>query len=552
MASRRPVILMGILLAAMLGYAYRVYWYPLHGGGLIQQAPEAPPLPGRNAITGLTVRQIHGSVWKADFDYFYTGEPRWASLKLDLDLHTGTDGQASAELRETFIPPMQRGAHHVSVDINYPGMSGSTRALEVQMRKPPDMAVVARQRIDQSIDWPDWNGWQRDQQLVREPPAANLQRAVELIDEEDARALTEAKAILEQLIGKDPQYDAAYVELARVAMRTNWGPEGLHQAEALLDSALKIRPDSVNAKILLGYVYANQSRYAQAEALFTDAARSNPRNLWLWTNWGELKEAQGKPAEATAKYREAISHPMTHDTYDRARGRAYVHLLRLVQQGGDLDELERLYKRRVQEFGPGSCYSTDYARFLLQVRGDSDGAIDLTRRALNQECEDSPARRVLGMAEYVKWSQGTGPERLEALNQARIFLPAGPMALYMLATSDRTLPAARKLVESGEKIDQLDNEHMTALAHALQDSDAKAARRLLTLGAHADLPVSAQGIPAALIPVMQRNLEVIRALQKAGVDYSKISFQGMSAAAIAHRSGDAELERVLSAKGSLL
>ena len=265
-------------------------------------------------------------------------------------------------------------------------------------------------------------------------PEENFNRAVSLIDSEDQGQLGDAKQILERLIDRDPKFDAGYVQLARIAMKSNWGPEGLHQAETLLLSARQIRPESADAKILLGYVYTNQNRYPQAEALFAGAARSNTRNLWLWTNWGELLAAQGKYDEAIVKYREAISRPMTHDTYDRARSQAYTYLIAILEKRHDLDGMEALYKQRLAEFGPGSCYSADYARFMLQQRGDTQGAIDLARRALNKDCTDTDAREVLGLAEYVKWAGTTDPQRTESLNQARIFLPAGPMPLYLLTT----------------------------------------------------------------------------------------------------------------------
>ncbi|MCB1624915.1 MAG: tetratricopeptide repeat protein, partial [Pseudomonadales bacterium] len=136
--------------------------------------------------------------------------------------------------------------------------------------------------------------------------------------------------------------DAAYVELARVAMRENWGPDGLHHAENLLESALQIRPDNSNAKILLGYVYTHQGQLGKAEQLFVDAAKADPPNLWLWANWGELLVKQDKPDEAIAKYRVAVTRPMTHDTYDRARADAYRNLIQLLERRRDLDGVEAL------------------------------------------------------------------------------------------------------------------------------------------------------------------------------------------------------------------
>lgn len=76
MSSRRPLLLMGILLASMLGYAYRTYWYPYHGGGHVRQESEPAPLAGSNAISGLLARPTEGSNWRVGFDYFYTGAPR--------------------------------------------------------------------------------------------------------------------------------------------------------------------------------------------------------------------------------------------------------------------------------------------------------------------------------------------------------------------------------------------------------------------------------------------------------------------------------------------
>ena len=327
-------------------------------------------------------------------------------------------------------------------------------------------------------------------------------------------------------------------ELARLTLKSNWGPEGLHQAEDLLSSALQIRPDSANAKILLGYVYAHENRFAKAQELFTDVAASNPPNLWLWSNWGEMLAMQRNYNQAIAKYREAIARPVTHDTYDRARKFAYKRLLELLGQKKDLDGMEALYKQQVAEYGPGSCYSSDYARFLLQVRGDTQGAIDLARRALNQDCEDSPAREVLGLAEYVKWANATGPERAESLNQARIYLPAGPTPLYLLATSDRTSPAIKQLIAAGERIDQKDNRNQTALAYALQNGDLGAARRLLTLHARPDAPVGYEDVPLALVPVMQGNIEAIRLMREFGVNYSKLRYRGATAMDFAKQSGN--------------
>ena len=555
MPSQRPLILAAILIALLLGYALRSN-FSRPEASFRQTIPpsELTPLPGKNSISGLTIKQDKHGAWRAEFDYYYTGEPKFAALRIELAPSLGSSiGPIGSQRRDTYLPAAQRGQHHVSAAIAYPGGEQTTRQISAKLlRSMTGDQVIASQEIDKVIDWPTFQTWIQQQQMAQSSPESNFNRAVQLIDSESAPQLSDAKAILERLIAQNTQFDAAYVELARIAMKSNWGPEGLHQAEALLSSALQINPANVNAKILLGYVYSHQNRFTRAEALFSEAASSDTRNLWLWTNWGEMLAMQGKLEQAAEKYRRAITEPMTHDTYDRARAEAYSRLLDLLQRRQDLDGMEALYKQRIGEFGPGSCYSSDYARFKLQVRGDTQGAIDLARGALNQDCEDSEARQILGLAEYVEWAGDSGAERAKALNQARIYLPAGPMPLYLLAKSDRTVRAAKALIVAGEQIDQRDNDGLTALAHALQDGDLVAAKRLLMLGARADAPIGIEQMPAALLPVMEGKIEAVRMMRRSGVDYSKLRFRGTTAIDFAKQTGNSQLLDALGQKAPVL
>jgi tetratricopeptide (TPR) repeat protein len=540
MSFRSTFILLGILLALTFQQT--------------ALSAEQVLLPGKTSISGLEVKQIEQGVWMADFDYFYTGEPFPLELRIELAPKLPTARPvAGLDQTETYLASPMRGQHHLSVGINYPGGEGVTRQVTVTMRGPlPEKQLYASQQIEQTIEWPTYYTWLSARQEANRKPEENFNYAVELIDTDGAVNLQEAKIVLERLIAKDPKFAAGYIELARIAMKSNWSPQGLHQAETLLLSALQLQPDSVNAKILLGYVYAHQDHYSKAEALFAEAARSDTRNLWLWTNWGELLEMQNKTAQAMVKYREAISRPMNHDGHDRARRQAYVRLLAILGQRKDIDGMELLYKQRIAEFGPGSCFSADYSRFLLDVRGDTQASIDLSRRALNQDCEDSESREILGLAHYVKWASASGPDRTESLNQARIYLPAGPMPIYLLASQTRTLPAAKALIATGEQIDQQDNFKMTALAYALQKNDLGTAQRLLALGARADEPVGMEEMPLAFMPVMEGNVDAIRMLKKAGVDYSKLRFQGTSALQIAKQMGNEELIAVLGREETVL
>ncbi len=522
----------GILIAAALVQSCQ----PGAPSADIASTPTTPSSEGAISISGLTVKPGEDGEASVDFDYSLERGGLPVMFRIEFVPQAGT---ANAEFHR-FVPlpvPPIVGQHHVNRHIKYPG-EGTTEHAIVSLVDVNDSRELVSQRIDVVITWPS-----QDEH--------DFSTAFQMIENGSDDELRQARETLERLVGKNPQLDAGYVELARIAMKTNWGPAGFHQAETLLDSALKIRPESVNAKILLGYVYAHQHRFEEAESLFADAARTDPPNLWLWTNWGELLDMQGHTDQAIAKYRETIERPLRSINYQKARENAYILLIQLLEKRNDLDGAEALYVQRIKELGESHCYKAAYARFKLNARHDPNAAIDLLRPALGLSCE-APPRQLLGLASYLIWAGSDGDDSAAALNQARIFLPAGPTTLYLLASNDSTMPAAKKLVASGEAIDQKDNEEMTALAYALQHGEFAAAERLLGLGAGPETPVTAAAIPVALLPVLDGNRAAIGVLQRAGVDYSKLRYRGSTALDFARQSGDDALLDALNKKGHTL
>ena len=320
--------------------------------------------PCENSISNEVVAIGRFQQWTVDFDYCFTGAPHSAELLLELTPETvsAVDGG----MPNAFMTPLgvaEPGMHHLSVPIRYMENRQRTGRVSVSLAQ-----WLCTGRFDcigchsrscsrgvlQSIDWPDPLTSRRNYELATHSVDESLKKAQALIDTEVEQNELEARAILEALIADNPRLDAAYTELSRVAMKTDWSPSGRHHAEGLLQSALRINPQSINAKVLLGYVYAHENQYAKAEALFSDAASSNTNNLWLWSNWGELLVMEGKRDQAMVKYRKAISQPMTHDTYDRARAFAYRNLIDLLSERSDLDGMEALYRKQIQEFGPGN------------------------------------------------------------------------------------------------------------------------------------------------------------------------------------------------------
>jgi len=404
---------------------------------------------------------------------------------------------------------------------------------------------AARMELNKRVQWPDPVVTTVDQALANGQAETIVQNAVRLIDRGE---LPKARILLQLLIERRPTTDAAYVELARVAMKSNWSPQGRREAEALIRSALQISPNSANAKILLGYVLAHEGRFKEAEPLFVQVAPSNPPNLYLWANWGEMLVMQNKKDAAIAKYREAVIRPPTRDTYDRARQDAFTNLLQLLEERQDLAGMESMYRQRAAEYPDADCFGPDYARFLVLQRSDPEGAAAALRVSPAPECAADRTREVQGLVHYVNWSRSTDTARVELLLRARAFLPAGPRLFYALASNDRTAAIAQQLIANGDALDAQDFRGYDALGYALTAGEVAVTRRLLRLGAKPLAAIGPERMPAALIPVLSGDLESIRVLQRAGVDYAKLSFKGMTAIDHARNIGDKKLLLLLNQK----
>lgn len=547
MTSKRPTVLAAILLVLLAGYLFWPYVVARLGEAQENVAKE-PPLAGANEISAVSVQRDANGRWMATVTYSYTGHPEGVGLRIG-----AFNGSAAPDITDVSKYPFaflsaKRGQQQATAELHRPNGNDAIATRRVAAQLIGTGQVLATLQIEQPIDWPTFETWYSNLKSSGLTPLQNLERAVALIDAGDRGNVEEARLILERLLTQDPKLDAAYVELARVAMKTNWGPAGLRQAENYLQSAVRVNPESVNAKILLGYVYAHQGRHKPAEALFVEASKTETKNQWLWVNWGESLELQGKAEAAELKYREALGRPRTHDTYDRARQEAYTRLVALLAKRKDLDGVEATYKQHLSDFGAGNCFVSQYARFMLQERGDTERAIQLARGLLEQRCTDVFTREVLGMAYYVQWAKAPGTDTQDLLSQARIYFPVSPKLLYWLATADRTAVAAKALVTSGEPIDQKDNAGATALAYALQFKDYSAARRLLSLGARGDARVGAEEFPLGLLVVIGGDIEGVRLLQRYGVDFEKMRFRGMTALDYAKQTGNRTLVEVLESK----
>lgn len=537
--SQRRVVLLSLLLACI---ATAAAWTPADLVRAWEDYADSKPLPGENAITAVDVRRNPSGDWFARIDYFFTGYPGHESITVLQKVSRGP-GNPVVNGYGVGVRP-ERGRQSVFVRLSRHPDEQIRRTEEVVVRMGPVSKTVA-----QRIEWPDFATMVREREFAVNPPEKMLDKAIALVDTNDVPQLREARVLLQELLQRHPAMDQAYLELARVAMKTNWGPEGLQQAEALIGSARQIRPDGANAKILLAYVYAHQKRFKESEPLLVEASHTDTKNLWLWANWGDLYRLQDRTADALAKYREAVARPRTGDPNDRARIHAYDWILRLMDPR-DLDGIEAVHKRRIADYGAAGCPGLTYARFLVLQRGDAEAAEAAVQLSGDPDCDEG--RELRGFTRYLRWANAKEPDRAEALRRARAIAPVTARLLYTFAAHDRLLPVAKQLLAAGEKVDMKDNRQFNALGYALGGRDLATARRLLAMGARPATPVGPEEMPVALLPVLSRDLEAIRLLQRHGVDYTQLRFQGTTALDHARQIGDAGLLQVLDPRSGRL
>lgn len=508
--------------------------------------PAEPPLPGKSGVSKLEVTKRPDGRWFVQVTYFYTGEPAEAAVRVYQDAvgAATVDGDVGGTLVAYYRA--HRGTHSHEVELRNPGR-GAAVTTQVFAGFGIGMGGPLSVRVTQPVNivWQDPLVLEVETALQAGEPQKIVDKAVGLID---GNRLDVARTLLQALVERQPAAEAAYIELARIAMKSSWNAAGLRNAESLLQSALKLKPDSVNAKILLGYVYTHQERYKEAEPLFADAAASNPRNLWLWANWGELLYKQDKMPQALAKYKQAIARPPTGDTYDRARIEAYRYVLYLQERNGDLVGLEATHKQRVKDYPTLECFSVEYASFLVRERADDSAALAQLRDVPSLKCPAYQTHEVQGLAYYLRWSRAQGDAKIPLLVQARTFMPAGARVIYFLASTERLFPVAQQLLATGENVDSEGSDQFTALGWTLRNRNVAAARRLIRLGAKPMAPQGPERVPAALIPVFQQDEPGIRLMQASGVDYSTMRYGDRSLLDAIRQSGDKKLLELLQGK----
>ncbi len=356
-----------------------------------------------------------------------------------------------------------------------------------------------------------------------------------------------ARVKLDNIVRKNAQFVPVYPELARYYMKTNWGSEGLRQAERALNSALSIDPNHANSHVLIGYVYAHQGRYQEAEDAFTKATSIGTDNLWLWANWGQLHLMQGRVTDSIAMYKKAIAGVRPYNTYDRARKEAYRHLIEVYTESNNIDSADQLHLKRIAEYSKETSFPYRYAKFRQRHFDDADVVLQYARKALDTGCcDEAGVRQVMGAAYYSKWFEASIPDESQAyLTQARLFFPEGPELIYWLVQTEKTAPIIKELIQDGISIDVADNRGLTALAYAINEDILEAVKHLIDMGGNPNATVGAEKLPLLAVAVLSKSKETVRYLVSSGADVNSQAYGGATPLELAESMGYHEIAEEL-------
>ncbi len=180
-------------------------------------------------------------------------------------------------------------------------------------------------------------------------------------------------------------------DLLMLAARAKAAAGDSQAAEELLQRAITIDPDRLQAYGLLGQLYVQQKRLGEALDRFKEIATRNPKSIAAPTMIGMLLEAQGKGAEAEQAYRQVLS-------IDRRAAVASNNLAYLyVSSGRNLDEALQLAQTAKEQL-PEEPHVSDTIGWIYVKKNMITSAIPHLEASATKTPDDPVAQYHLGMA----------------------------------------------------------------------------------------------------------------------------------------------------------
>ncbi len=225
-----------------------------------------------------------------------------------------------------------------------------------------------------------------------------------------AEVLSNARAILEEILKFDPSFAPAHYQLARYYLKEGYAgsrngidhyrPDSIQNADKEILNTLQLDPKYADAFVLRASIFMSLGKLPLARSSLEAARRLKTNSPWLDLELADLLSLENKPEQAIRVYENIITKGTSNK---RVLGSAYERLANLYLIMGDIDKSDKMRQADIA-LDPGDAWAHgNYANFLLFKRGDFDGAIREASAAL-RIMPYPMAQSILAAALYMKWA----------------------------------------------------------------------------------------------------------------------------------------------------
>lgn len=385
-----------------------------------------------------------------------------------------------------------------------------------------------------------------------------LKQVVSLIDEymdrHNAKALAQAKQLLDQLLIENPKYVPAYIQLARYQEISESNQQGIITAENTLNTALNLDKKNAEVFVMLGDNLYFQNRLDEAENALNSASNLGTSNLWLYVNYARVFIKKGQLAKAIEYFEKLTNRESYELNNKRPLTHGYREYIDLLMSMKDFVQLEKVFERRQRTFQSNGCYLAEYSAFELFKRGDYEKAISLGESALQLRCsENGYVSRRLSYAYLAKWAKkyqlATKVDAEDNLYlKAKIINSDMSDILYNLSNSEKTEYSIGVILRSGVKIDDSNHDLLTATGLAVQNGSLTALKILIKSGANINSRQGKTEWSLLMIAAYHGNEEIVKYLLDKGAEVGVKSKDGYMASQIAEARGFKKVAKLLEPK----
>ena len=364
-----------------------------------------------------------------------------------------------------------------------------------------------------------------------------------------------AKEKLDLILEINPDFPNTYIELARITMNTESWPLALSKSEKYLRIAKKLDPKLADTAVLLGYVYTQQGRFAEAEKEYKLAEKEGTSNLWLYSNWGLNYERQNLKDKALTMYLKVLNteSPLKRNKRPKAWVIQQSRFIELMISDKRYTETKDIVLKATNTLNLMPCVILINAEVDLFYLDQPTSALTFINAAREKGCENIGEYQAV--AHYKIWeslkSDSTKKEEADLhYRRALVFSTDNALLIYSIMKSDSTSSIALEILSDANEIDQQNAEGMTALLYAIQANDLDATGRILQYGANPNLVTVNNYYAPLSFSVYMNNESMVKLLMKYDANPNIEVEPGVSLLSIAYANGNDNIIRLLEGKNT--